>query len=94
MDGAGPEEKFVKWARDPRLRELCLSLDGKTPEGCRVSLVCVQRVPRREVLGLVREFPREVGVVGEGGVARTGVVDVKGVQVCLELWPVDPATVV
>lgn len=89
LDG-DPAEKFVRWMTDHRLRELCLSLEKKTPDGCRASMVCVQRVPKREVVGLCRDFPKEIRVVEEVGCARTAPMGIFGVAVVLELWPVDP----
>ncbi|KAF2843555.1 hypothetical protein M501DRAFT_914052, partial [Patellaria atrata CBS 101060] len=81
------QQSLFRWHNDQRLRELCLSLEGKTHADVR--LICVVRAPRDEVRNLVDTYPHELqfDIAGD---ARTGFRKLFSVNVALELSPVDP----
>ncbi|KAK7722669.1 hypothetical protein SLS57_004874 [Botryosphaeria dothidea] len=89
-------ESFYRWQDDPALREICLNLEERVPDGVDVKLVCVHRVPREHIHTLEQNVPNELQVNKNGsGEARTSfrpfnVSLEKSVMVALELTPVEP----
>jgi len=76
--GGTLEERFRRWDGDRHLRDLCLSLEGRTPEGCDVKVLVCTRMAGRDVQHLVRAFPedfttasRSISDYDEGIIVRT-----------------------
>jgi hypothetical protein len=55
------EERFRRWDGDRQLRDMCMALDGRTPEGCDVRILVCTRMVGRDVQHLLKEFPEELG---------------------------------
>ncbi|KAL1637891.1 hypothetical protein SLS56_000448 [Neofusicoccum ribis] len=89
-------ESFYRWLDDPALREICLNLEERVPEGVNIKLVCVHRVPREHIQTLEQNVPNELQVNKTGsGEARTAFRHFspnseKSILVALELTPVEP----
>lgn len=88
------EERFKRWDMDKALKELCLSLQDRTPPDCVVKVLVCTRTAGRDVQQLLETFPddlrREHNVSWRGDhedviIARTGFIPVHQTQVALEL---------
>lgn len=89
---SGPVEKYQRWPTDPRLRELCLQLEGKIPLGCHTRVDCAMNCVEREMRELLTQYPEELVLVsGEGQpmVARRQGYRFFEVDVILELRVMD-----
>ncbi|KAF1844215.1 uncharacterized protein K460DRAFT_263292, partial [Cucurbitaria berberidis CBS 394.84] len=75
---------FLRFEREIGLESLCLSL-RETLRGRKVKIVCIMRVPRREVERLVSMYPDELSIEEKTGDARTKFRKIHGVEVSLEL---------
>ncbi|CAO2652386.1 Nn.00g006690.m01.CDS01 [Neocucurbitaria sp. VM-36] len=69
------------------------SAPSTTTPAPEVKIVCIMRIPRREVERLVRLYPGELSVDERSGDARTKFRKLHGVEVCLELngYPIPAA---
>jgi hypothetical protein len=56
-------ERFKRWTSDRALRELCLSLEGRTPDGCDVRVLVCTRLVNEDVRLLIEQFPEVLGRV-------------------------------
>jgi hypothetical protein len=72
------EDRFRRWDGDRQLRDLCLALEGRTPEDCEVEILVCTRMLARDVQHLLKEFPEELvctstwkGNREDGVIART-----------------------
>jgi len=103
-------DRFLRWQADPKLRELCLSLERVLVGDRVVRVSCVYRVPARDVQSLLLQFPERLNRLGMDGVVRTGWErfgagagamgvagsgergreEGRGLDVALELCPVEP----
>ncbi|KAL2356926.1 hypothetical protein BJ546DRAFT_1058546 [Cryomyces antarcticus] len=77
-----PIENYKSWQFDPRLRELCLSLEHKTKAEARV--ICCHRVSRGHFERVRQGVGKELEVDGDGD-ARTPFFKIFSVNVALEL---------
>ena len=80
---------FLKFERELGIEWLCLSLQDTLSEHnefprIEIKVVCIMRIPRREVERLVRLYPEELSVDCNGD-ARTRFWKLRGLAVCLEL---------
>ncbi|KAF2124811.1 hypothetical protein P153DRAFT_301778 [Dothidotthia symphoricarpi CBS 119687] len=75
---------FLRFERELGIEALCLSLQETRNAATDVKIVCIMRVPRREVERLLRMYPDEL-VVDRAGDARTRFRRVHGVDVSLEV---------
>jgi len=84
----GAVEKYKRWPADPRLRELCLQLEGRIPPGCEARVSCVMACAEGELNELLRTYPDELKVVsaeGESLAARRQGYRFLAVDIVLEL---------
>ncbi|KAI9705665.1 MAG: hypothetical protein M1820_005075 [Bogoriella megaspora] len=77
-----PAENFRNWSYEPKLRDLCMSLEGRTDAEVRV--ICCHRVNRAHFQHLRQEFAKEL-VVDSDGDARSAFFKICEVNVALEL---------
>ncbi|KAF2423758.1 hypothetical protein EJ08DRAFT_421685 [Tothia fuscella] len=91
---ANLEERFKRWDMDKHLRDLCLSLEGRTPDTCDVKVLVCTRTSARDVQQLLESFPedlkKETNVSWRGEddgsiTARTAFRPIFRAQVALEL---------
>lgn len=66
------------------IENLCLSLQETRPVDADVKIVCIMRLPKPEVIRLVRLYPDELAV-DRNGDARTRFRKLHGVEVSLEI---------
>lgn len=75
---------FLRFEREMGIEMLCLSLEETRRKDTEVKIVCIMRIPRREVDRLVRMYPDELGT-DKYGDARTRFRKLHGVEVSLEI---------
>ncbi|KAF2231981.1 hypothetical protein EV356DRAFT_506165 [Viridothelium virens] len=77
-----PVENFRHWQSEPKLKDLCMNLEGRTDAEVRV--ICCHRVNRVHFEHLKQEFAKELVVDPEGD-ARSAFGKICEVNVALEL---------
>ncbi|KAF2715654.1 hypothetical protein K504DRAFT_457804 [Pleomassaria siparia CBS 279.74] len=82
---------FLRWERGMGIENLCLSLQETRPADVDVKIVCIMRLPKPDVLRLVRQFPDELAV-DRNSDARTPFRKLHGVEVSLEISGFDVPT--
>jgi hypothetical protein len=80
-------ESYFRWQNDPRLREICLSLEHKFEFGV-VKVVCAHALPEQNVRELVQSYPAELWADEVGVVRLKQTVKLFNAIVGLELIPV------
>ncbi|KAF1809539.1 hypothetical protein P152DRAFT_461487 [Eremomyces bilateralis CBS 781.70] len=75
-------DRFRRWTNDPRLRELCMSLENKTK--AEVQIRCLARMRREEIELLVQTFKKDL-FLDRNGKAKTWAVDIYGISVVMEI---------
>ncbi|KAF2461898.1 hypothetical protein BDY21DRAFT_3197 [Lineolata rhizophorae] len=80
-------DNYFRWQQDPRLRDLCLSLEDKTK--ATVNIYCIHRIPRMDVEALRLSYPDHLKSDPGEDVVRTDWVKIVSCYVRLELSPVD-----
>ncbi|KAI9660652.1 MAG: hypothetical protein M1821_010004 [Bathelium mastoideum] len=77
-----PAENFRNWQLEPKLRDLCMSLEDRTDAEVRV--ICCHRVNRAHFEQLRQEYAKELVVDPEGD-ARSAFFKIREANVALEL---------
>ncbi|KAJ9667229.1 hypothetical protein H2201_002750 [Coniosporium apollinis] len=80
-------ETFFRYPYDPKLKELCMNLEGRTHAEIRVYVM--YRVPREEVRLLVETFPEQLVLDGNGDARTRHRRELWGVGISVELSAVD-----
>lgn len=75
---------FLRFEREMGIESLCLSLQETRRKDTEVKIVCIMRIPRREVERLCRLYPEELSK-DKYGDARTRFRKLHGVEVSLEV---------
>lgn len=86
------EDRFARWTNDKLLKDLCHALELKAshPSNTEVKILVGHALRKAEIERLMRAFQGELGrVKGGSGEVRTRWVGMMGVEVALELSPIE-----
>ncbi|CAI6336299.1 unnamed protein product [Periconia digitata] len=84
---------FLRWERELGLDQLCLSLHETCPPTADVKIVAIVKLPKADVTRLLETYPDELSADRNGDL-RTRFRRVRGLDVCLEVSGVEPASAV